>query len=204
MKSSKIANAKFLAGIVIALALIIMFACEQKEALKLPPSDNEDYMKLTLVEGRIKIEGSFDELEKVRSMFSNNSGFKVETDSFEHYLLINCSSEPQTIEGEPIFFIVEQMPEFPGGEKALKEFIAKSVEYPPIAHENGIQGRVYVTFVVAKDGTIANAEIARGVDPSLDKEALRVINALPEWNPGYQQGVPVHVKYTVPINFALQ
>lgn len=103
-----------------------------------------------------------------------------------------------------VFFIVEDMPEFPGGELALRKHIAESIKYPVIAQENGIQGKVYVTFVVDKDGSINNATIARGVDPSLDKEALRVVNALPKWKPGKQRGKPVRVSYTVPINFVLQ
>ena len=103
-----------------------------------------------------------------------------------------------------VFFIVEDMPEFPGGELALRQFIANTVKYPVIAQENGIQGRVYVTFVVDADGSVSNPKIARGVDPSLDKEALRVVSLLPKWKPGMQRGKPVRVSYTVPINFQLQ
>lgn len=107
-------------------------------------------------------------------------------------------------EDTQVFFIVEDMPEFPGGELALRQFIANAIKYPVIAQENGIQGRVYVTFVVNTDGSITDARIARGVDPSLDKEALRVVNTLPKWKPGKQRGKPVRVSYTVPINFVLQ
>lgn len=103
-----------------------------------------------------------------------------------------------------VFFIVEDMPEFPGGELALRKYIANAIKYPVIAQENGIQGKVYVTFVVGRDGSIQDARIARGVDPSLDKEALRVVNTLPKWKPGKQRGKPVRVSYTVPINFVLQ
>lgn len=107
-------------------------------------------------------------------------------------------------EDTPVFFIVEDMPEFPGGQLALRKFIALAVKYPVIAQENGIQGKVFVNFVVAKDGSVTNAKIARGVDASLDKEALRVVNSLPKWKPGKQGGKPVRVSYTVPINFQLQ
>lgn len=107
-------------------------------------------------------------------------------------------------EDAQVFFIVEEMPMFPGGDAALRNFIAQSVKYPVIAQENGIQGKVYVNFVVGKDGSISNATISRGVDPSLDKEALRVVNSLPKWKPGKQGGKPVRVSYTVPINFVLQ
>lgn len=112
--------------------------------------------------------------------------------------------EKDEIEESQIFFIVEEMPEFPGGENALRSYIAKSIKYPIIAQENGIQGKVYVSFVVDKDGGISDAKIVRNVDPSLDKEALRVINSLPKWKPGKQRGKPVRVAYTVPISFVLQ
>ncbi len=112
--------------------------------------------------------------------------------------------EKQEEETSEVFVIVEDMPEFPGGELALRKWIADNVKYPVIAAENGIQGKVYVTFVVGTDGKITNARIARGVDASLDQEAIRVVNQLPKWKPGMQRGKPVRVSYTVPINFQLQ
>ena len=112
--------------------------------------------------------------------------------------------EEEEAEESEVFFIVEDMPEFPGGELALRKFIANAIKYPVIAQENGIQGKVYVNFVVDKDGSVSNARIARGVDASLDKEALRVVNTLPKWKPGMQRGKPVRVSYTVPISFVLQ
>ena len=114
------------------------------------------------------------------------------------------AEEEEEEETAEVFFIVEDMPEFPGGDLALRKYIANAVKYPVIAQENGIQGKVYVTFVVGKDGSVNNATIARGVDPSLNKEALRVVNSLPRWKPGKQRGKPVNVSYTVPINFVLQ
>ena len=104
---------------------------------------------------------------------------------------------------EEVFLIVEQMPEFPGGEAALRAYIAKNIKYPATAQEMGIQGKVYVTFIVDKNGNVTKATIARGIDAALDKEALRVINTLPKWTPGKQRGSPVSVSYTVPINFTL-
>ena len=118
--------------------------------------------------------------------------------------VMQVSTAKEEEEETPVFFIVEEMPEFPGGQLALRTFIAQSVKYPVIAQENGIQGKVFVNFVVEKDGSIKNAKIFRGVDPSLDKEALRVVNSLPKWKPGKQGGKPVRVSYTVPINFVLQ
>ncbi|WP_446785795.1 energy transducer TonB [Macellibacteroides fermentans] len=112
--------------------------------------------------------------------------------------------EEEEESSQPIFTVVETMPQFPGGDAALLQFLAKSIKYPVIAQENGIQGRVICAFVVNRDGTIVDAEVLRGVDPSLDKEALRVINTMPKWSPGKQRGKPVRVKYTVPITFRLQ
>ena len=105
---------------------------------------------------------------------------------------------------QQIFTVVEEMPKFPGGDAELLKFIAKSIKYPVIAQENGIQGRVICAFVVNRDGSVVDAEVLRGVDPSLDKEALRVIGTMPKWTPGKQRGKPVRVKYTVPITFRLQ
>jgi len=113
------------------------------------------------------------------------------------------TEEKEKVE-EEIFVVVENMPEFPGGELALRKFIATAIKYPSIAQENGIQGKVFVNFVVDKDGSISNAKIARGVDPSIDKEALRVVMTLPKWKPGMQRGKNVRVSYTVPISFQLQ
>ena len=108
-------------------------------------------------------------------------------------------------EEEVIFMVVETMPEFPGGQQALFKYLSENVKYPVIAQENGIQGRVICQFVVNKDGAIVDVEVVRsGGDPSLDKEAVRVIKSMPKWNPGKQRGKAVRVKYTVPVNFRLQ
>ena len=108
-------------------------------------------------------------------------------------------------EEEVVFVVVESMPEFPGGQQALFKYLSENVKYPVIAQENGIQGRVICQFVVNKDGSIVDVEVVRsGGDPSLDKEAIRVIKSMPKWKPGKQRGKAVRVKYTVPVNFKLQ
>ena len=101
------------------------------------------------------------------------------------------------------FDVVEQMPEFPGGQIAMLNFLSKNIRYPEAAHKAGIQGRVVATFVVEKDGSISNAKVMRSIDPLLDAEALRVINSMPNWIPGKQDGKPVAVKYTIPVTFKL-
>jgi len=102
------------------------------------------------------------------------------------------------------YAVVEQMPEFPGGERALQKFLSSSVKYPRIATENGIQGKVFVNFVVDRSGSISNVKIIRGVDQSLDQEAMRVVKSMPKWIPGKQNGEAVRVSFTVPINFVLE
>jgi protein TonB len=103
-----------------------------------------------------------------------------------------------------IFTVVEQMPSFPGGEAALMQYLSKNIKYPPFAEENNIQGRVICTFVVERDGSVTDIHIAKGVDPSLDKEAIRVVSGMPKWIPGRQNGQSVRVKYTLPVTFRLQ
>ena len=98
----------------------------------------------------------------------------------------------------------EVAPQFPGGTAALSQYLSRNVNYPPVAIETGVQGRVLVRFVVEKDGSISSASVARSVDPALDKEALRVVRSMPRWKPGTQGGKPVRVKHTLPIDFQLQ
>lgn len=112
--------------------------------------------------------------------------------------------EEEEVEEQQIFQVVEEMPEFPGGMAECMKFLSKNIKYPNIAQENGVQGRVIVQFVVNKDGTIVDPVVVRSVDPYLDKEALRVIKAMPKWKPGKQRGKAVRVKYTVPVTFRLQ
>ncbi len=105
---------------------------------------------------------------------------------------------------EQVFDVVEQMPQFPGGDAALFEYLSKNIKYPTIAEENGVQGRVIVTFVVERDGSITDVQVVKSVDPALDKEASRVVAGMPSWIPGKQNGSAVRVKYTVPVTFRLQ
>ncbi len=105
---------------------------------------------------------------------------------------------------DEIFVVVENQPEFPGGTTAMMKFLNDNIKYPVIAQENGIQGRVICNFVVERDGSITDVQVVRGVDPSLDKEAIRVIQQMPKWKPGSQRGKPVRVRFTLPVLFRLQ
>ena len=105
---------------------------------------------------------------------------------------------------EEIFVVVEEQPEFPGGNTAMMKFLSDNIKYPVIAQENGIQGRVITNFVVERDGSITDVQVVRGVDPSLDKEAIRVIQSMPKWKAGRQRGSAVRVRFTLPVVFRLQ
>lgn len=111
--------------------------------------------------------------------------------------------EEEVVEAE-IFQIVESMPDFPGGDAARMTFLRDNIKYPQIARESGIQGTVYVTFVVERDGRVTDIRILRGIGGGCDEEAVRVIKAMPKWQPGKQRGKPVRVQFNMPIKFTLQ
>ena len=119
------------------------------------------------------------------------------------------ADEPVKPEAKPevenkVFDVVEQMPSFPGGPSALMKYLNDNIKYPVVAQENGVQGRVVVSFVVERDGSITDVKVVRSVDPSLDREAARVVRGMPHWIPGKQNGSAVRVKYNVPVSFRLQ
>lgn len=111
--------------------------------------------------------------------------------------------EPKKEEENKVFEFVEQMPSYPGGMEALQEYLSKNLVYPAVAQENGVSGRVYIAFVVEKDGSVTDVRVARSVDPSLDREAMRVVKSMPRWIPGKQNGSAVRVKYSIPVLFRL-
>ena len=118
---------------------------------------------------------------------------------------IPVTVDEEVVVEDDIFVIVEENPQFPdGGTAGLLQYLGKNIKYPTIPQENGTQGRVTVQFVVNKDGSIVDVKVIRGVDPYLDKEAVRVISTMPKWIPGKQRGVPVRCKFTVPVTFKLQ
>lgn len=109
--------------------------------------------------------------------------------------------ENAAINEDMIYRDVEEMPSFPGGQSALFDYLSKNIRYPVVAKENGIQGRVLVSFIIEKDGSLTDFVIEKSVDPSLDKEAIRLVRSMPKWNPGKKDGQSVNVKYTLPITF---
>jgi protein TonB len=128
------------------------------------------------------------------------------TDNTEYDFTSMIGNDEEEIQEEEVFYIVEDMPTFNGGDPAteFRKYIAQNLRYPEIAAENGISGRVIVQFAVNKTGSVVDAVVVRSVDPALDKEAIRVVMSSPKWTPGKQRGKAVKVLFTFPINFVLQ
>ena len=214
IKSGKITYAKILLGVLLAGSLTASFAFEPKNMESLPQTPKTQ-TKTIVVDGKsVQLSGDEGSVAKILKAISQSGDFYLKEDKSTGHLLFLSkskntqefltaeSTEPKIDDG--VFVVVEEMPEYPGGPMALRQFIAQTVKYPVEAAKKGIQGKVYVTFVVEKDGSVGKAKIARSVSPDLDQEALRVVKLLSGWKPGKQKGQPVAVQYTVPINFALQ
>ena len=112
--------------------------------------------------------------------------------------------DDEEIKEQEIFTVVESMPEFPGGMGTLMTYLAKHIKYPPLAKESGIQGKVFINFVVEPDGSISNVKVLRGIGGGCDEEAVRVVKNMPKWKPGMQRGKPVRVSFNLPVKFTLQ
>ncbi len=154
-----------------------------KQEVKPPPPPPPPPEVIEIVEDEVEIE---EELEIEDTESDEDIAIEIEEESDDEF-----------------FMVVENMPEFPGGDLGLMKYIQKNVKYPPIAKEYNITGKVYVSFIVDKSGFVTNVKIVRGVDKNLDAEALRVVKSLPKYKPGKQRGKPVRVMFTIPINFTL-
>ncbi len=157
-----------------------------------PPAQEDVTEELEIVDDKKETNESFD---KKSSETDENDKTDIKK--------IVVDTEEASLETE-IFRIVEDMPEYPGGEDALVRYLGQNTKYPDIAKDNGISGIVYVSYVVNPRGEVTNVEVARSVDPYLDKEAIRVVKTLKGYKPGKQRGKPVNVRFTVPIRFVLQ
>lgn len=113
------------------------------------------------------------------------------------------TSTAQTKKNNMVYDVVEVMPQYPGGQIAMLKYIMENIKYPKQIMEEGIQGRVTVSFIVEKDGRVSNVRLLRSVQPSLDKEAIRVVKSMPKWTPGKQNGKPVRVRFNLPVMFKL-
>jgi protein TonB len=157
-----------------------------------PPQPVQVIDVINIVEDDVDIE---DNIDLFINEFDENAAVKI----------VNFTDHEEDLAEDEIFVIVEDMPGFGGGDSnKFREYIQKNMKYPDIAAENGIQGRVFVAFVVEADGRVTNVRVVRGVDPSLDREAVRVVETSPKWKPGMQRGKPVRVSFTFPIIFVLQ
>ena len=113
------------------------------------------------------------------------------------------SSDPKKVFTGKVYDLVDEMPSFPGGLEELYKWIDNNVQYPAVARENGIEGRVILKFIVEKDGSLSDSTVIHSVHPMVDREALRLVGQMPKWNPGKRAGVPVRVRYCLPIKFKL-
>ncbi len=158
-----------------------------------PPPPAKQVVKINIVEDDVEVEDEID--------------IDVEADQnteVEEYIAPVMSQEEESEEEKTIFMVVESMPEFPGGEPALYKYLAENIKYPQMAKESGIQGRVFVTFVVERDGSVTDVRVLRGIGGGCDEEAIRVVKGMPKWSPGKQRGKAVRVQYNLPVKFTLQ
>ena len=207
-------------GLIVALAILYTaFEWTQRE-ITVHEAVNEDF----LVEEEIQIDQTFQEetpppppepeevpevIEEIKivddDVKTEEVNFTTEDTKEEVKIQqIELPDEEPEEEIEEVFMVVEEMPEFPGGMAKLMKYFPDNVRYPVVAAENGIQGRVICQFTVWKDGTIRDIVVVKGVDKALDKEAVRLIENMPNWKPGKQRGKAVSCKYTVPVSFRLQ
>ena len=194
---------KAVAIVGISAGLSVLSGCSDKAKKVAPMSEEQKWQ----AEGRVKIEprnqidGDVEYQYPVDSVIIEKEpkAIKKRTASFK-----KIKKEKKDSTDDRIYDVVEQMPSFPGGQKKMLDYLEQNTCYPVIAEENGILGRVVVTFVVEKDGSIDNVKIARGVHPSLDEEAARVVKRMPKWNPGKQDGKAVRTRYIIPVDFRLE
>ena len=208
-----------LLGLVLALAIMYVgFEWTQKEVTKYEVADTEVLeFEEEIIDNTVQEETPppppppapevIEEIEIVEDDKETESiDFSTEDDDkkVQEIIAVPVQVEEEDPEENVVFQVVENMPEFPGGRKALKEYLAENIKYPSIAAENNIQGRVVCQFTVWKDGSIKDIVVARGIDPSLDREAIRVVQSMPKWTPGKQRGKAVNCRFTLPISFRLQ
>lgn len=187
------------------LAEMMNAKAAKEEAPPPPPPPKMDAPKIEAVKYTAPVVvDSVDETKTIATADDQISSVQTaELDTTKFEIVQQEKEEVVQEEQAKVFEIVEEMPEFPGGEEELRKYLASNTQYPTIARENGIEGRVFVRFVVTNRGRVDQVSIARGVDPNLDAEAIRVVKSLPTWKPGKQRGEAVNVWYTVPISFVL-
>ena len=132
-----------------------------------------------------------------------NGNAQVEQSVSTEDSVVNTIKVQSKEDANLVFDFVDKMPEFPGGQVEMIKFLSKNINYPTVALDQGVQGSIYVQFVIWKDGSVREVKVLRGVDSPLSNEAIRVIKMMPNWEPGTQRGIPVNTRYTLPIKFKL-
>ena len=200
-------------GLVISLLITLMFinykACDANLLADLGQLDMDDIEEeiIPITEREIKPPPpppSMEELVIVEDEEELEDELKIEDMDIDEDMEIEIVEEEEEIIEDQIFTIVEQMPQFGGGESDLLNYLAKNIKYPQMAKESGISGIVYVTFVVGKNGKVGEVKVLRGIGGGCDKEAVRVVKTMPDWKAGKQRGKPVSVQYNLPVRFVLR
>ena len=177
--------------ILLIILIIPILSCGVKKELE------------TAQQEKIELEKRLTELEKKQSeLKESNESFSNQNEEYRNKIneLYRNNSQPKV---EKIFSFVEESPEFPGGEEKLMKFLTTNLKYPQIARENAVEGNVYVKFIIEKDGSITNIQVARGIGYGCDQEAVRVVKTMPKWEPGKQRGTPVRSRFILPFKFKL-
>ncbi|MCD4665966.1 MAG: energy transducer TonB [Bacteroidales bacterium] len=172
-----------------------MIEISHQEKPPLPPKPPQQTSIIEIVENDIEVEEDI--------IIDVEADQETEIEEYVANLTLSFDEE-EVAEEELIFMVVESMPCFPGGDVARIKYLNESIKYPEMARESGIQGLVFVTFVVEKDGSVSNVKILRGIGGGCDEEAIRVIKNMPKWIPGKQRNVPVRVQFNMPIRFVLR
>lgn len=169
---------------------------ERKQEPVAPPEAPKIVSKIRLVDREVKIDSDF-------NPFDTEFDESAAVDVYDY--VESSAGEEEEVEEEQVIYFAEEMPSFQGGDlNKFRDYVQKNTKYPEAAAEMGIQGRVRVSFVVEKDGRVSNVKVISGVDPLLDREAVRVVQSSPRWEPGKQRGKPARVGYNIPVVFYLQ
>lgn len=196
-KSNPWSRARMLVAVPVAAVAVVAFATPKAESLS-NEIKSESEALISKVMPAVKAQADGAAMVATEMAATDAAPVKAEAEAQPK------ADAPEAVapgDDDKVYDIVEQQPQFPGGSSAMAKWLGDNIKYPAEAAKQGIEGRVIVQFVVGSDGTVGDAKVMRGVDPLLDQEALRVINAMPKWTPGKQDGKPVAVKYTIPVTF---
>lgn len=180
--------------LIVTIILIFIYSCTTKKKCL-----NE---RISIEETNTELREEFNNLVKFNNaLIENINKLEIENQLLNDDLII-CRSDTTNLEKE-IFITPEKMPQFPGGEIKLYEYLETTIKYPILSREKGIKGKVYIEFIIEKSGKVTNVNVIRGIDENCNREAIRVIRLMPKWEPGERKNEKIRVKYTLPIVFNL-